>query len=165
MPDLRDALHRRLRGRTCLVGIGNPARGDDAVGVRLAEAMRESGYLDVVLAGTAPERWVPTLIDRGFGTLLLLDAVRIGRPPGTAVLLDAGQLAERYPQVSTHTLSLGTLARLIEASGCRVLLLGVEVEALDAVDLSPGVCVTLDLLQAVLTEVLMMDATAAGEPS
>ena len=41
MADLREALHERLTGRTCLMGIGNPDRGDDGFGVRLAEAVRD----------------------------------------------------------------------------------------------------------------------------
>jgi hypothetical protein len=86
----------------------------------------------------------------------------MGTPPGTAVLLDAGQLAVRYPQVSTHTLSLGTLARLIEAAGPRVLLLGVEPESLSGSELSACVRTTVDAVCVILSEVLAMDAIPSG---
>ncbi len=162
MGDLRAALQRQLCGRTCLMGLGNPERGDDGVGVRLGAALSRAGCPDVILAGTAPERWIATVCTQRFGAVLLLDAVRMGEPPGTAVLLDAAQLKDRYPQVSTHTLSLGTLARLIEAGGPRVLLLGIEAETLAGATLSPAVEGTLQVIRDVLVEVLTLEPCPAG---
>ena len=161
MADLRTALATQLSGRTCLVGIGSTERGDDGFGVRLAEALRDRGYPDVCVAGTSPERWVEHL-SRGFSTVILLDAVRMGQVAGTAVLLDAAQLAIRYPQVSTHTLSLGTLARLIEADRTRVLLLGVEPDTLVGSALSARVHTTLQALADVLMDVLGVNALSTG---
>ena len=45
---LRQRLQTCLTSRVCLVGIGNPDRGDDGFGVRLAEAVRTLGYPDVI---------------------------------------------------------------------------------------------------------------------
>ncbi|HTX51944.1 MAG TPA: hydrogenase maturation protease [Candidatus Baltobacteraceae bacterium] len=161
MTDLRTALATQLSGHTCLVGIGNTERGDDAFGVRLAEVLRDRGYPDVCVAGMSPERWVEQM-RHGFSTVLLLDAVRMGQAAGTAVLLDAAQLAIRYPQVSTHTLSLGTLARLVEAEGPRVLLLGVEPDTLNGSALSASVRTTLHALADVLMDVLGVNVLSTG---
>jgi len=68
MGDLAKELRERLRGRVCLVGIGNPDLGDDGFGVRLAEVMRAAGHPDVVVAGTTPERWAARLAEEGFDT-------------------------------------------------------------------------------------------------
>jgi hydrogenase maturation protease len=76
--------------------------------------------------------------------------------PGDAILLESTQIAARHPQVSTHTLSLGTLARLIEVTGrTRVFLLGVQPQAVgDGTDLSAPVRTTAEILCDLLLESL-----------
>jgi hydrogenase maturation protease len=158
MRSLRDELVGRLRGRVCLVGVGNPDRSDDAVGVRLAEAMRALGCPDVILAERSPERWLGWLARGEFHTVVFLDAVEMGAAPGAVVFLDGAQIAGRYPQLSTHKISLGTLARLIEADGpSRAFLLGVQPQSVAAGNaLSPPVQETLHLLRDVLAETLAL---------
>jgi hydrogenase maturation protease len=158
MADLREALHERLRGRTCLMGIGNPDRGDDGFGVRLAEAVRTLGYPDVIVAERTPERSVPHLRRGDFQTVLFLDVVEMGAAPGDVALWNGCEIVGRYPQVSTHKLSLGTVARLIESEtdgATRVFLLGVQPQSVDhASGLSEPVRTTLEVLRDLLAEVL-----------
>jgi hydrogenase maturation protease len=156
MPDLRDDLRRSLTGRVCLMGIGNPDRGDDGLGVQLAEAVRAAGYPGVIVAERTPEQWIAETVRGGWQTVVLLDAVEMGSPAGTVVLLDAREIAARFPQVSTHKLSLGTIARLIEAEGAmRVCLLGVQPACLGhAAGLSDPVRTTLEILRTLLVEIL-----------
>jgi hydrogenase 3 maturation protease len=162
MRTLQAELADGLRGRVCLVGIGNPDRGDDGFGLRLAEALGTLGCSDVILAERLPERWMERMTRGGFQTVLFLDAVDMGAAPGSVVLLKGDEIAARYPQVSTHKLSLGTLARLIEAEGDeRVLLLGVQPQSVaEAVELSEPVRITLEILRDLLAEIL----TAPTEP-
>lgn len=157
MRSLRDELGARLQGRVSLVGIGNPDRGDDAVGVRLAEAMRALGYPDVTLAERTPERWLGRLTRGGFDAVVFLDAMEMGATPGAVVFLEGAEIAPRYPQISTHKLSLGTLARLIEAeSPTRVFLLGVQPKSVGpGTELSAPIQATLDILRDLLAEILM----------
>ncbi len=156
MPSLRDELRQRLTGRVGLVGVGNPDRGDDAFGVRLAEAVRDLGHPDVILAERTPERWAERLARGAFQTILFLDAVEMSAAPGDVVFLDGAEIAARYPQVSTHKLSLGTIARLIEAEGAtRACLLGVQPRSVDhGSELSAPVRATLEILRDFLVEVL-----------
>jgi hydrogenase maturation protease len=156
MTDLRNDLRAHLRGRVCLVGIGNPDQGDDALGVRLAEGMLAHGYPDVIIAARTPECCVESLARGSFQAVLFVDAVEMGALPGAAVFLESHEMATRYPQVSTHKISLGTLAGLIERNGrTRVFLLGVQPESAPAAaDLSAPVKTTLAILQDLLAEVL-----------
>jgi hydrogenase maturation protease len=156
MPTLRDDLRRRLTGRVCLVGIGNPDRRDDALGLRLAEALRDLGHPDVILAERTPERWTEQLARGGYDTLVFLDAVGMAAAPGDVIFLDGAEIAARYPQVSTHKLSLGTIARLIEAAGpTRAFLLGVQPQSVDhGAELSAPVRTTLEILRDLLVETL-----------
>jgi hydrogenase maturation protease len=155
MRDLREQLEQCFDGRVGLVGVGNVERGDDGLGVRLAEDLRFANHdLRVVVAGTSPERYLTGLKDGGFNHVIFLDAVEFGGAPGTAVFLDANEMASRLPQVSTHKISLGTLAQWIEAGGTtRAWLLGVQPASLrPGMNLSPTVERTLEILSTMLTE-------------
>jgi hydrogenase maturation protease len=127
MDDVSSSLAEVIRGRTAFVGIGNTDRGDDGLGVRLAESLREAGVEDVVIAGTTPENHVTGLAKRHYDTVVFFDAIGAGSSPGSVILLDAAEMRAKFPQVSTHNLSLGTLARLVQSeSETRVWLLGVQ---------------------------------------
>jgi len=121
------------RARTCVVGVGNSDLGDDGVGVWIAEALRDRGHRHAIPAGTTPEAWVGELSAGRFENVVFLDAVELDGEPGTAVILEAAELKARFPQVSTHRISLGTLAEVIERGArTRVLLLGVKPASLRA---------------------------------
>ncbi|HRZ55253.1 MAG: Hydrogenase 2 maturation protease [Verrucomicrobia bacterium ADurb.Bin006] len=149
MPDLRAQLEPCLSGRVCFVGLGNADQGDDGAGMRLAEALRtglhpgaarrgedevfDAGTHSVVLAGTALERWGAALGRLDVDRFVFLDAVDFGGHPGSAVWLEGDEIRARFPQVSTHRMSLGAWARWLEADGSkRVWLLGVQPESLRA---------------------------------
>ncbi len=141
MPNLCEQLQRGLQGRVCLMGLGNAEYGDDGLGVRLAEAVLKrlsrsgalSGSLKVLLAGTTPEHFIGSIAEDGPDHLVFLDAVEFGGAPGTVILLDAKQMAARFPQVSTHKISLGLVAKCVEAGGTtKAWLLGVQPESLRA---------------------------------
>jgi hydrogenase maturation protease len=130
MPDLREQLEQSLRGRACLLGIGNVDYGDDGFGVRLAEELIAAGMPHVVVAGTNPERVIGRLVSQEFAHIVFLDAVEFGESPGSLVFLNAEQMAARFPQVSTHKISLGLLAKWVEATGTtKAWLLGVQPES------------------------------------
>jgi hydrogenase maturation protease len=131
LTDLRRELEQALQGRTWFLGLGNVDYGDDGFGVRLAERLIEGGLKDVGVAGTSPERWIGRLADASFDHVVFLDAVELGLAPGSAVFLDAAEIAARYPQISTHKISLEVLARWVESKGrTKAWLLGVQVESL-----------------------------------
>jgi len=154
--DLKEELRETLAGRTALVGIGNTDLGDDALGIRLAEQLRRAGVSTAVVAGTVPENIAGVLARGGYDNVVFLDAVDLGAAPGSVVLMDATEIQSRFPQVSTHKISLGMTARVIQSeSQARVWLLGVQPESLrTGSEMSEPVKQTLKLLAGLLTEVL-----------
>jgi hydrogenase 3 maturation protease len=130
------------------MGLGNVDSGDDGFGVRLAEKLIEARTPNVVVAGTAPERYLGRVVDERFDHLVFLDTVEFGAAPGSVVFLEAREIYTRFPQISTHKISLSVLARWVEASGTtRAWLLGVQPESLKQVEsLAPKVQATLDAL-------------------
>jgi hydrogenase maturation protease len=151
-PGLRDLLQSSLQGRVCFMGLGNVDSGDDGFGVRLAEAMADAGAPDVVIGDTAPESLAGRCADGRFDHLVFLDAADFGAAPGSVVFLNSREMAARFPQISTHRISLGMLAKHVESSGTtRAWLLGAQPESLKpAPALSPALQRTL----AVLCELL-----------
>ena len=162
MADLRAELSSLLAGRVCLVGLGNEGLGDDGFGMCLARrclAAVADGPA-VLLAGLTPERHLAFLTEGGFEHVLFLDAVAFGGAPGSVVLLDSREMESRFPQVSTHRLSLGLLAGWIEQNGhTTVHLLGVQ-----PVSLQPGAALSIPV-QAALELLVEVLRAAAGEVS
>ena len=144
MDHLGERLRQTLQGRICLMGVGNVNYGDDGFGVYLAEQLAAAGVAGVISAGTSPDRYLGSIAEQRFDHLLMIDAVDFGREPGSAVLLNATEIENAYPQISTHKISLGVLAKVMEEAGTRVWLLGVQPESL-----RPGPYLT-DTLQATL---------------
>jgi hydrogenase 3 maturation protease len=134
------------------VGLGNPDYGDDGFGVRLAEKLLEAGVPDVVIAGTTPENYVFRITDDGFDHIVFLDAVEFGDDPGSVVFLDSGGMTASFPQISTHKISLGVLAKWVEAGGTtKAWLLGVQPKSIKpAQQLTSTVEMTLEVLNGIL---------------
>jgi hydrogenase maturation protease len=166
MSGFRRSLEASLVGRVCVVGVGNVDRADDGAGVFVAETLQAAGLEDVIVAGTTPERWMTALSAAAYDTVLFVDAVSVPAEPGAAVLMEAAEIQSQFPQVSTHRISLGTLATLIAGeSGARVLLLGVRPASLaEGPGLSAAVEGTARVLAGILAEVLAEQPRAALRP-
>jgi len=108
-----------------VIGVGNPARGDDGAGVAAAERMDPRG-----LTATAPFQLVE--LWEGSDDVVVIDAARSGGPPGTihrfevgAQALPAGVLAG-----STHAIGVAEVVELARAMGrlpARLTVYGIEV--------------------------------------
>ena len=162
MVDPREQLQHWAAGRSCLMGIGNLECGDDGFGVRLMRAIEERlgrGAPDArrprfVDAGLEPERFIGRVSAEEVDHLVFLDAVDFGGEPGSIIFADAGEMAARFPQISTHKLSLGLLAKCVEENGhTRAWLVGVQPQSLGSVEgLTPEVAATLEALTDLLCE-------------
>lgn len=120
----RAALASFLKPPCALVGVGNPLRGDDAFGPLLIRRLR--GRVDVPLydAGVSPENWLGRILSRAPRRVLVLDAVRGGRPPGSIEFFPAASVP--FAGCSGHSLSLNPFFALLAEAGVRAGLLGVE---------------------------------------
>ncbi|HXZ78414.1 MAG TPA: hydrogenase maturation protease [Terriglobales bacterium] len=162
---MRAQLADLLRGQVGFVGIGNVDCADDGFGVQLAEALLAKGVPNVFVARSTPERWIGRIADEHFSTLLFLDAVDFGADAGSLVLMKSAEIAERFPQISTHKISLGVLARCAEANGdTRVWLLGAQPESVSfGKQLSPVLQTTISAVSTLLGELACEGrATASG---
>jgi hydrogenase maturation protease len=137
-PPLADVLRPLLRTNLCLVGLGNTDGGDDGAGMVLARQLasgpwRAHSMHTVLLAGVHPDRHLHELRAARWDTVLFVDATDWGGPPGALTLLDQASMHSRFPQVSTHQLSLGLIARLLTQDlPTQVYLLGIQPQRLGA---------------------------------
>jgi len=133
------ALADRLRGRVVVVGIGNPFRGDDGAGCLVARGVRGVPGIDVVESEDVPERDLFRIVGAKPDAVLLVDAVRLGAPPGSVAVLEPESLAHYAP--TTHRVPLRLLARCIrDAASADVLVLAIQPGRTDpGTGVSPGV--------------------------
>ena len=127
-----------------IIGVGNRFRGDDGVGVLAAELLRErlgEGGGVVVNNGDAAsltEQW------EGAESVIVVDAMSSGRPPGTVVCHDAA--AQPLPvhtfASSSHAFGLAEAVELSRALGTlpsQCVIYGVELGSSNlGEDLSPA---------------------------
>ncbi|HUL21365.1 MAG TPA: hydrogenase maturation protease [Thermodesulfobacteriota bacterium] len=163
MEDISSALAQVLIGKTAFLGIGNAELGDDGFGVRMGEALREAGLANVLIAGTTPESHVTALGNGRYETVVFLDAVLSDAEPGSVMLMDAAEIKNAFPQVSTHKYSLGTLATIVcSGNGTKVWLLGVRPAS---TEMGTGLSGTVKETLTMLTEVITSARDIAKETS
>ncbi len=102
-----------------VVGVGNPSRGDDGIGPAVAAevAIRVDSSVDVVVSTSDPH----SLIERwgSADTVVLVDAMVHGGPPGTVTVFDAalGPLPADIESVSSHGMGIPAAVELARSLG------------------------------------------------
>ncbi len=166
MEGLGEKLRRTLQGRICVMGVGNVDYGDDGFGVYLTEELVAASIADVIIAGTTPEHYLGRIAEDGYDHLLVIDAANFGEQPGTVVFLNAAEIATAFPQISTHKISLGVLARVLEEAGTRVWLLGVQPESLKpGQELSMTMEAAMEIVHGLLQDLRASQKSQAACPS
>ena len=134
--------------KTAVIGLGNPLRRDDGIGIRLLDLLRERfkgadiSFLDY---GIASLGLVNTL--REFERVVLIDAIDAGLEPGLLKIFrfSEAKVALRDKTLSSHELSLGDLVGFCEALdiSADVMIAGIQVK-----DVSYGEGMTQELESA-----------------
>ena len=98
MPRLKQKLQTLLENakRVAILGIGSELRGDDAVGLLVLNNLRHKIFAikkrrivcKLFNGGTAPENLTGEIRRFKPGHLIMIDAVELGKRPGTIALLD-----------------------------------------------------------------------------
>lgn len=156
-----------------IIGVGNPYRGDDAAGLEVLRLLRTMGIGASNLLEHSGEGVSLMEAWKGRGTVILIDAVSSGSPPGAIHRLDAftNPLPAQLFQSSTHDFSLPQaieMSRALDELPGRLLIFGIEGCNFQAgAELSPEVSAALPMLaRKVFDEVedLMRDLQNRDEP-
>ncbi|MDZ7661879.1 hydrogenase maturation protease [Thiohalophilus sp.] len=108
--------------KTILVaGIGSPF-GADQLGWQVIDALQEHSQADAMLSQcqfSKLDRPGAGLIEtlQGYERVVLIDAVQAGKPRGTVIRLDAGQVGEQAAGLSSHNFGVAEAVALARAMG------------------------------------------------
>lgn len=126
---LKEDLEGWLKGysRLVILGIGNPLRGDDVLGVEIVRELRGKVPKGVRLidGGIMPENFIGKIRRFRPSHVLLIDAAHFGGEAGDARLIKPEHISG--VAISTHSMPLSILVELIcVGTGAKVALLGIE---------------------------------------
>ena len=120
---------------TLLIGLGNPQRGDDGVGIAVVRRVAENATGDVEVEESDDPA---SLIDTWSGVerVVVVDAMKSDRLAGTVLILDVTETplpSDGWATGGTHALGLAAAVELSRALGRlpqRLVVIGVEVDGL-----------------------------------
>lgn len=92
-----------LAGRVVIVGIGNILKADDAFGPRLVEMLDSKINAICIDAATAPENYIGKIAKCDPDTILIVDAVFLGKEAGACEILEKEDIVKCG--FTTHDLS------------------------------------------------------------
>ena len=112
------------------LGMGNILLGDDGIGPELIAVLAASGCRTVD-AGTVPENHIGAVSRMKPSTVVIVDAVHLGREPGAVELLGREDILSGAG-FSTHSLSPVLVMERLEAeTGAEVLMFAVQPGSLE----------------------------------
>jgi hydrogenase maturation protease len=100
-----------MKKRFLVCGIGNPMLKDDRAGIEVAERIEASG-LDVdteIIFGVGFE-----VNDKimGYEDVIIIDAAKIGKPPGTIHQVSVDDIFRDHQLASSHAVTLGSTLKV-----------------------------------------------------
>jgi hydrogenase maturation protease len=161
------------RARVLVAGIGNVFLGDDGFGVEVVRRLDPTHLpdrVDVADYGIRGVHLAYDLLDDRYATLILVDTLPTGEPPGTLAVVEAAPAAIRpagsATPVDAHAMSPDVVLSALRGLGGRpprVLVVGCQPAVLDpGMQLSAPVAAAVD--EAVRTVVRLATAAAGPEP-
>jgi hydrogenase 3 maturation protease len=114
-----------LSGKTVIVGIGNPLRGDDGFGPALIERLKGKVDLVCIDAGTAPENYLGRIVKEEPDTILLADVAHLDLNPGQYRILQPADILKCG--LTTHDMSPRMLIEFLQdQTQANIAMLGVQ---------------------------------------
>lgn len=100
-----------LDKNTVIMGVGNLLRGDDGIGVYVAEQLIDLGFNGVFNCREVPENYLVKVCKKNPKKVLIIDAADIGGDAGELIFLTG----ESFHQgISTHTAGIDVISEYIK---------------------------------------------------
>jgi hydrogenase maturation protease len=106
-------------GRTLVLGLGNPLRGDDGVGAAVLDSLRSSDLVPPWVHVWSAEDGdvLGPMLAGPWRRIVVVDAADLGKAPGEWMRLGAGALAVLPGRASSHRVSLVDALGIAQALG------------------------------------------------
>jgi hydrogenase 3 maturation protease len=129
-----------------IICVGNDLCGDDGAGVAVARGLVGKVPWDVHNTQTVPESFLMKVVERRPESLVLIDALDFGAPPGAVELIEPEQVGGAGP--STHGPAPLAFLELLEMMHpCRRAVLGIQPQRADfGSDMTPEVRSAVELV-------------------
>jgi hydrogenase maturation protease len=140
-----------------VIGLGNPDRADDGLGIMLSEKLQRE-YPERVFSERqrSVEGIVIELLEnKAIDTFIFVDATDFGGDPGEIRLFSAEDSERFMPAFSTHKVPISLLMDLIVQHGKKSVLLGVQPGSVELLgEMSQDVIQTMKALEKELSDYL-----------
>jgi hydrogenase 3 maturation protease len=144
--------------KLALIGVGNPLRHDDQVGLEIVHQLNnqiQNARVLIIESESVPENYLDTIVAFHPSHILLFDAALLNLPPGTARFMESVPAVSS--SISTHTLPLhlftGYLQRIIDVQIGFLLIQPADITFGEG--LSPEVQATVSRIVATLCKILV----------
>ena len=133
--DIESKLRNWLRDarRIVVVGVGNPLRRDDSVGVYVAGRLKNalhSQKVNVLECETVPENFLGNIERVRPSHVIVVDAAETGLGPGNVILTELGEAHDLT--ISSHNIPLSVFGEYLRRSiDAKVVLLGIQPERVE----------------------------------
>lgn len=108
-----EELKKRLKGKVLIIGIGNRLKGDDGAGPYLLEQLQkrkvDSQRVSFLNCEDIPESYTNKIKERKPQTILIIDAMDLGREAGEICIVETKDISKRE-SFSTHNIPLKVFA-------------------------------------------------------
>ena len=123
--ELAAHLAELLDPSSVIICVGDEMRGDDGAGPAVAKELGGTVPWLVIDAQNAPENFLMKVVNAEPRSVVLVDALHLGEPPGTVRLTDPEDLSGHGP--STHGPAPVTFLEALKAMfPCRQVVLGIQ---------------------------------------
>ena len=158
--DMVSELSRILGEKTCIVGMGNYYRNDDAAGLYVIDGLKNAVTkpgIEILNVEDVLESYIFFITDKTISNVLIIDAVMADCEPGSVVFGNVKDLEEITRTVSSHKMSLDVACRIFGESGKNTYLLGIAAENIDfgtsmTAEVKQTADLLLDLLKSIIAE-------------
>jgi len=143
--------------RIVVVGVGNPLRKDDSVGVRVARRLNKtlhSEKVNILECETVPENYLGSIERIRPSHVLVIDAAEAGLEPGRLILTELSEV--HGLAISSHNIPLSVFGEYLKRTiGARVALLAIQPEKVEFGEgLSERLREAMDEVASILLKVL-----------
>lgn len=112
---LKDLKEKSFFGKVLIMGIGNPQRGDDAVGsIFVKELKNKLKKISLIDAEATPENFLAKIINEAPHFIFILDSADLGRRPGEIFIVEASEFKENKNLYFTHNFSISLIVKFLK---------------------------------------------------
>lgn len=120
-----EGLERLLKKKFLFLGVGNPERGDDGIGLAVVSKLETEHKLD---CGPVPENFTGKIRKINPEIIIMVDAVDFEGNPGDVTLTEAENA--KGLTLTTHNLPISVFCRMLPDS--KVYLLGIQPKSFES---------------------------------